>query len=74
MDKKYIVLHANEDGEHRLYLMTEQEIKDDFLAEECPINIAQEIPRDLGYFIGLLIIDGKIVIPKPIEKATDWEL
>jgi len=72
--KKFIVLHADEDGGMSITFMTEKEIKKDFLSEgELPYNILDHLPN-LGYEAGILIIDGTIVVPKAVEKVTKWEL
>lgn len=72
--KEYIVLYADEDGDMSINFMTEKQIKRDFLnEEELPHTIFDKLPN-LGYDAGLLIIEGKIVVPKIKEKITDWEL
>jgi len=72
--KKYIVLHADEDGDMSINFMTEKEIKKDYLPKgEVPYRILDHLPN-LGYESGVLIIDGKIVAPKAKEKVTEWEL
>lgn len=72
--KKFIVLHADEDGDMSITFMTEKEIKKDFLSEEeLPYKILDHLPN-LGYEAGVLIIDGTIVVPKAVEKVTEWEL
>jgi len=73
--KKFIVLTADEDGEYHLHYMTADEIKKDYLSDDgSPTPVFNELP-ELGYCgRGILIIDGKIVIPKPIEVVKDWEL
>lgn len=72
--KKYIVLHADEDGDISIHFMTEKEIKENYLEEdELPYKIFDELPN-LGYDAGVLIIDGNIIVPKAVEKTTKWEL
>lgn len=72
--KKYIVLHADDDGDIGIHFMTEKEIKKDYLSEyDLSYNILDHLPN-LGYESGILIIDGKIIIPKAKEKVTKWEL
>lgn len=73
--KKYIVLHADEDGDMSIHFMTEKEIKKDYLVDcnELPYNILDHLPN-LGYESGVLIIDGEIVVPKVKEKVISWEL
>lgn len=71
--KKFIVLSTSEDGDDSISFMTEKEIKEGFLGE-FPTKIFEE-PPNLGYCgQGVLIIDGTIVVPKAIEKVTEWEL
>ena len=75
MNKKYIVLHADEDGDMSIKFMTEKEIKADFLngEDDPPYNIFDKLPN-LGYDSGVLIIEGEIVVPKAKEKTIEWEL
>lgn len=72
MNKKYIVLHADEDGDMNISYMTAKEIKKDFLNEESLCTIFDNLPN-LGYNAGVLIIDGKIVVPKPKKIVKDWD-
>ncbi len=73
-EKKFIVLSANEDGEYSLDYMTAKEIKKDHLTEDYPRHVFNKLPN-LGYCgDGILIIDGTIVVPKPIEIVKDWEI
>lgn len=72
--KKYIVLDADEDGDISINFMTENEIKKDYLNEDnLPYKIFDKLPN-LGYDAGILIIDGKIIVPKAVEKTIKWEL
>lgn len=72
--KKYIVLHADDDGDMTICFMTEDEIRKDYLPDdELPHEILDHLPN-LGYEEGLLIIEGKIVVPKAKEKVIKWEL
>lgn len=71
--KKFIVLHADEDGEYSLNYMTAEEIKEDYLKED-PYPIFDKLP-DLGYCgAGILIIDGVITIPKQKEIVKEWKI
>lgn len=72
--KKFIVLHADEDGEYSLSYMTAKEIKKDYLNEGCEYPVFDKLP-ELGYCgAGILIIDGTIVVPKPKKVVKDWEI
>lgn len=72
--KKYIVLHADEDGDMSIHFMTEKEIQKEYLLEEeLPYNILDHLPN-LGYEPGVLIIDGEIIVPKAKEKVIRWEI
>jgi len=73
--KKYIVLHTDEDGDIGISHMSEKEIKEDFLVGDTPpYKVFNKLPN-LGYCgEGILIIEGKIMVPKAKEKVIKWEL
>lgn len=74
MDKKFIVLHADDDGRYSLSYMTAEEIKKDYLNEDNLYPVFDKLP-ELGYCgAGILIIDGTIVIPKPKKVVKDWKI
>ena len=72
--KKYIVLYAGEDGDMSIDFMTEKEIQKDYLSgDELPYSILDHLPN-LGYESGVLIIEGKVVVPEAKEKVIKWGL
>ena len=72
-EKKYIVLQLNEDGEVYISFKTKKEIQEDYFDDpDFPPDIFHGLPN-VGYDVGILIIDGKIVVPTPKEKIIEWE-
>ena len=71
-DKKYIVLDLGEYGDNCISFKTEKEIVEDYF-DDFPLKIFSTLPN-IGYDSGILIIDGKIVVPTPKEKIIEWEM
>lgn len=73
---KFIVFHHNEDGETDCSLMTEKEILN-IVKEIGSEDFREELPGGNGWdYCGecYLVIKGEIIVPKPVEKVTKWEL
>jgi hypothetical protein len=76
-----VVIYCSEDGDHSIQQMSRDKflkrLKDDYKDSKHgpkffdPSNHDQ---TDLNTFDGYIVIEGKIVQPKPIEVATEWSL
>jgi len=73
-NKKFIVFYASEDGEHKFDEKTEEEIKKEYLSEEYPTPVFDKLPDIEFCGRGILIIDGKIVVPIPKKVVKDWSI
>lgn len=71
------VLSCGEDGDKKLDRMTKADLCDR-LEENwwgSDVRIAQPNEKiDLDRFVGIIIIDGDIVVPKAVEKVTRYTL
>ena len=74
----YYLITCTEDGDHRIEKHTAQSLErliNQMLKDvgEEP-DFAKDIPKDLDYFSGQFIIEGKVIVPKKVEKVTKYEL
>lgn len=76
--EKYFIIGMSEDGEPFHYIMTKKRLQE-FLEENPEQEFMTEEDlkenRDLNYWNdAILIIKGEIVIPKPVEVVTKFEV
>lgn len=72
--EQFIVLHTTGDGDNYISFMTEKQIRTDFFSDpDSPPEVFDKLP-EIGYCgEGILIIKGKIIVPKPKDVVKDWE-
>jgi hypothetical protein len=72
-----IVISCSEDGDKTIYRLTKAEalkrLNDPDHWGNTKFASANEMP-EMDYFVGLIIIDGDIVTPKPAKTVTEWSL
>lgn len=77
-----IVIYCSEDGDHSIYQMTREEAAkkfEDCVKDGCPPKFAtlEQIKKDSGMeCMGdtYIVIDGDLIVPKPIQVATKFQL
>ncbi len=84
-----VVIHCSEDGDKTIHRMTKRiflsRLKDEYWGPDpkflerghlLPAAPRADLPEtsDLGSFVGLVIIDGDITVPKPVQVITEYEL
>lgn len=80
MSNQVVVLYFNEDGD---VPSVNQMSKEEFLSR-LEENYWGENPKfadmkpgwtiDTDSFVGLVVIEGKVIVPKPVQVATKYEI
>jgi hypothetical protein len=77
MSGTVLVISCGEDGDKTLARLTKAELCDrldeQWYGEDPQFASPSAVP-DLERFVGLIIIDGDIIAPKPVEKVTRYKL
>lgn len=72
MSEKYFVVQTDENGAY-LEVMTKKELLKRIRGDMKPHDLSSG-STDLCAASGFTIIKGEIVIPKPVQTVTEWEL
>lgn len=73
-----VVISFNEDGDlPSIKEMSKEEfkkrLKEDYYGSR-PVFAEPGQPIDQGHFVGLVVIEGKIIKPKAVQVATEYDL
>lgn len=79
MGDKLIAIYCSEDGDKSIEFTTktafmremEQNLKD---GSSMPKFAKPGEKLDLDYFVGYILIEGEVIVPKPVERVTKYEL
>ena len=77
IDKMIVVIYCNEDGDTSIYRMPKseflQKLKLHHWGEDPKFAPTGTVPN-LDHFVGLVVVDGDVVEPKPIQTVTEFTL
>lgn len=72
-----IVISGTRDGDKYIYRMTKHELlsklKERHWGEDVKFADAGTVP-ELDGFVGLIVIKGDVVAPRPIDVVKEWDL
>jgi hypothetical protein len=77
MSDTVLVISCSEDGDKSLHRLTKAELCDRLDEQwygESPAFAPPGTVPNMDTFVGLIIIEGDIVVPKPVEKVTRYQL
>lgn len=80
MGDKIVAIYCSEDGDKSITFTTKAEfmkgIENDYVKYGAPLprfaKPGEQIRLD--YFSGYILIEGDVIVPKPVEKVTKYEL
>jgi hypothetical protein len=77
MNNIVIVINCTEDGDRHVSRLTKAEFlwkfKSDHWGKKPKFAPAGSVP-DMSLFVGIIVIDGDIVVPRPVQVVTEYEL
>lgn len=79
MSDNLIAIYCSEDGDKSIKFTTKAEFMKKI---EEDLKGGCEMPRfakpgekvELDYFVGYILIEGNVIVPKAVEKVTKYEL
>lgn len=79
MGDKVVAIYCSEDGDKSIKFTTKAEFMKGI---EADMKDGASFPRfakpgekiEMDYFVGYILIEGDVIVPKPVEKVTKYEL
>lgn len=75
---KMFVLYCSEHGDHYLNQMTEAQLEKKLNDEDWGQDVQFLDPSVPGFrleqAVGIIIIKGEVVVPKPMRQVTQWKV
>ena len=79
MGDQLITIYCSEDGDKSISFTTKAEfmkkIEEDYIRYDCKMpRFAQPVEKiNMDHFSGYILIEGNVIVPKPVEKVTKYE-
>lgn len=78
MDKpQVIVIHCSEDGDKSISVIREEDFLKDLNAGyygDKPVFAKPDEKIEMDYFVGMIVIKGNVIQPKPVDVVKKYEL